>query len=121
MEDERIKAISPISIDVLSKTSVNWPNHLPRCWKQPTQLAENLLSDMAKDAEVGSKTSSTTRLAKNSSASVHMVEDAEVGEVDGSDDEMVKKSSSKKSNGPTRYLTSLCFNADSVPFEKRWA
>ena len=45
---------------------------------------------MAKDAEVGSRSSSTTRLAENLSALVDMAEDAEVSEGDGGDDEMVK-------------------------------
>ena len=47
---------------------------------------------MAEDAEVGSATSSTTRLAKNSSASVDIAEDAEVGgNGDSADDETVEK------------------------------
>ena len=47
---------------------------------------------MAEDAEVGSRTSSTIRLAENSSATVDMAEDAEVGgNDDSSDDETVKK------------------------------
>ena len=75
--------------------------------------------DGAEDAEVGSGTSSTTRSAENSSASVDMAEDAEVGEGDGGDDETVERSPSKKPNGPTEYLTSLRFDADSAPFEKR--
>ena len=48
--------------------------------------------DRAEDAEVGSRTSSTTRSANNSSASVDMAEEAEVSSNgDGGDDEMVKK------------------------------
>ena len=47
---------------------------------------------MAENAEVDSKTSSTTRSAKNLSASVDMTENAEVGgNGDGGDDETVKK------------------------------
>ena len=47
---------------------------------------------MAEDAEVGSGTSSTTRSAENSSASVDMAENAEVGgNGDGGDDETVEK------------------------------
>ena len=57
-----------------------------------TQSAENSPSDMAEDAKVGSGTSSTTRSAKNSSASVNMAEDAEVvGNGDGGDNEIVEK------------------------------
>ena len=75
---------------------------------------------MAEDAEVGRRTSSTTRSAKNLSASVDMAEDAEVGEGDGGDDETVKRSPlSKKLNGPIGYLTSLCSDADSAPFRKK--
>ena len=73
----------------------------------PSQSAENLPSDMAEDAEVGSGTSSTIRSAKNLSASVDMAEDAEVGEGDGCDDETVKQSPFKKPNRPMGYLTSL--------------
>ena len=74
------------------------------------QISRELVSvrDMAEDAEVGSGTSSTTRSAENSSASVDMAEDAEVGEGDGGDDETVERLAlSKKSNVPTGYLTSL--------------
>ena len=74
---------------------------------------------MAEDAEVGSGTSSTTRSAENSSASVDMAEDAEVGESDGGDDETVEKSPSKKPNVPIGYLTSLRSDADSTPYAKR--
>ena len=86
-----------------------------------SQSAENLPLSMngAEDAEVGSRTSSTTRLVENLSALVDMVEDAEVGEGDDGDDEMVKQSPSKKPNVPTGYLTSLCSNADSPPLIKR--
>ena len=64
--------------------------------------------DGAEDAEVGSGTSSTTRSAENSSASVDIAEDAEVGDNDdGGDDKTVKRSPSKKPNVPMRYLTSL--------------
>ena len=86
----------------------------------PTQSAKNLPLDMAEDADVGSETSSTTRSAKNSSASMDMAEDVEVGEGDGGDDETVKRSPSRKSSGPTEYLTFLHSNADSAPFAKRW-
>ena len=85
----------------------------------PTQLTNQiirkLLSDMAKEAEVGNGTSSTTRSAKNSSASVDMVEYAEVGEGDGSNDETVKRSPFKKSSGSIGYLTSLHFEKMSSP------
>ena len=75
---------------------------------------------MAEDAEVGSGTSSTTRLAENSSASVDMAEVAEVGEGDGNDDETVERSPlSKKPSGLTEYLISLRSNADSASFKKR--
>ena len=74
---------------------------------------------MAEDAEVGSGTSSTTRSAENSSASVDMAEDAEIGEGDGGDDETVKRSLSKKPNVPIGYLTSLRSDANSAPFAKR--
>ena len=63
---------------------------------------------MAEDAEIGSRISSTTTSAKNSSLSVKMANDAEVGKDDGSDDETVKRLSlSKKPNMPIKYLTSL--------------
>ena len=77
--------------------------------------------DGAEDAEVGSGTSSTTRSAENSSASVDMAEDAEVGgNGDGGDNETVERSPLfKKSSGPIGYLTSLRSNADSAPFAKR--
>ena len=75
---------------------------------------------MIEDAEVDSKTSSTTRSAENLPSSVDIAENAEVGEGDDGDDETVKRSSSKKSSGLTGYLTSLRSDADSVPFKKRW-
>ena len=82
--------------------------------------AKNSLSDIAEDAEVDSKTSSTTRSAKNLSASVDMAEDAEVGKRDGDNNETVKRSSlSKKPNGLMGYLTLLCSNADNAPFVKK--
>ena len=46
---------------------------------------------MAKNAEVDSGTSSTTRSAKNLSASVDIPEDAEVGESDDDNDETVER------------------------------
>ena len=46
--------------------------------------------DGAEDAEVGSRTSSTTRLAKNLSASMDIAEDAKVGENDSGNNKMVK-------------------------------
>ena len=50
-----------------------------------------------------------------------MSEDAEVGgSSDGGDDEIVERFSSRKLSGPTGYLISLRFDADSVPFGKRW-
>ena len=64
----------------------------------PTRSVENLLSDMAEDTEVGSKTSFTTRSANDLSASMDMAEDAEVGKGDGGDDEMVERAPSKKPN-----------------------
>ena len=67
----------------------------------PIQVAENLpLSiDEGEDADGGSKTSSTTRSAKNSLLDI--AENAEVGvNGDGSDDEIVKRSPpSKMSSG----------------------
>ena len=74
---------------------------------------------MAEDAEVGSRTSSTNRLANNLSTSVDMAEDAEVGEGDGGDNETVKRSPSKKPNIPIEYLISLRSDADSALFAKR--
>ena len=74
---------------------------------------------MAEDTEVGSRTSSTTRLDKNLSASMDMAEDAELGEGDGGDDETVKRSPSKKSNVPIGYLISLRSDANSALFAKR--
>ena len=52
-----------------------------------------------------------------------MAEDAEVGgNGDGNNDETVKRSRLfKKSNRPTEYLISLRSDANSAPFEKRWA
>ena len=64
---------------------------------------------MAEDADVGSRTSSTTRLTKNLSVLVDMAEDVEVGESDSGDNETVKQSLFKKLNVSTRYLTSLHF------------
>ena len=69
---------------------------------------------MAEDAEVGSETSSTTRSAKNLLSD--MAKDAEVGgNGDGGDDETVKKSPSKKPNVPIGYLTSLRSEKMSFP------
>ena len=69
--------------------------------------------------EVGSRTSSTTRSAKNSP--LDMAEDAEVdGNGNGSDDEMVEKSPFRKSSGAREYFTSLRSDADSASFAKRW-
>ena len=70
---------------------------------------------MTEDAKVGSGTVSTTRSAKNSSASVNMADDVEVGKGNGGDDETVEQSSSKKPNVPTRYFTSLCSKKMSFP------
>ena len=74
---------------------------------------------MAEDDEFGSGTSSTTRSDKN--LPLDIAENAEVGgNGDGGDDKTVKKSPLfKKLNGLTKYLTSLCFDTDSAPFEKR--
>ena len=73
---------------------------------------------MAEDTEFGSRTSSTTRSAKNSS--LDMAENAEiVGNGNGGDDETVKRSPFRESSGPTEYLTSLRSDADSGAFEKR--
>ena len=74
---------------------------------------------MAEDAKVRSKTSSTTKSAKNLLSDV--AKDAEVGgNGDDSDDEMIKRLPSRKSNGPTRYFTSLRSDADSIFFGKKW-
>ena len=84
----------------------------------PTRSTENLPLDIAKDAKVRSGTSSTTRLAENMPSD--MAEDAKVGgNGNGGHDGMVKKSSSRKLSGPTEYLTSLRFDANSIPFKKR--
>ena len=86
----------------------------------PTQLAKNLPSDIAENAEVRSGISFTTKSAKN--LSLDMAEDAKVGgNSDGGDNETVKKSPSKKSSGPMAYLISLRSDADSSLFKKRWA
>ena len=63
--------------------------------------------DMAKNAEVRSGKSSTTKSAKN--LLLDMAKDAKVaGSNDGSDDETVKKSPFfKKPNVLTEYVTSL--------------
>ena len=83
--------------------------------------AKNLPLNIAKDAEVGSKTSSTTRSTENFSASVGMAEDVEVSEGDGGDNETFKKLPLfKKSSGPIGYFISLRSDADSAPFAKRW-
>ena len=64
---------------------------------------------MAEDAEVGSATNSTTRSAKNLSASVDMAEDAEFDEGDSDNNKTVKRLPLfKKPNVFTGYLTSLC-------------
>ena len=47
---------------------------------------------MAKDAEVGSGTSSTIRSAENFSALVNIAEDAGVGENDGDNNKTVERS-----------------------------
>ena len=74
---------------------------------------------MAEDAEVGSKTSSTTRSAKN--LPLDIAEDAELGgNGDSGDDKLVKRSTSRKLSGLTGYLISLRSDADSILFEKRW-
>ena len=66
--------------------------------------------DRAEDIEVGSKTSSTTRSAKNLLVSVDMAEGAEVGEGDGGDGKTVKRLPfSKKLSGPIRNHTFLRF------------
>ena len=58
----------------------------------------NLPLDMAEDAEVGSKTSPTTRLAKKSLLDI--AEDVKVGgNGNSSDDETVKKSPFKQLSG----------------------
>ena len=87
----------------------------------PNQSAENLSLDMAEDAKVESGTSSIARSDKNSPRD--MAEHAEVGgHADGGDDKTIKRSFlSKKPNGFIGYLTPLRSNADSAPFEKRWA
>ena len=74
---------------------------------------------MAKDAEIGSGPSSTTRSVKYSP--LDMAKDAELGgNGDGSDNKTVKRSPlSRKSNGPMGYLTSLRSDADSALFAKR--
>ena len=83
-----------------------------------TRSAKNLPSDMAKDAEVESRTNSIIRSAKNLPSDI--AEDAEVGgnNNDG-DDKTIKRSPFRKSSGPTEYLISLRSNADSAPFEKK--
>ena len=82
--------------------------------------AKNLPLNMVKDAEVGSKTSSTTRSAKNLSAVVDMAEDTKVGKDDGGDNKMVERSPfSRKSSGLIGYLISLHSNANSAPFVKK--
>ena len=69
---------------------------------------------MAKDAEIDSKISSTTKSAKNLSALIDMAEDAQVGKDDSSDNETVKRLPlSKKPNVSTEYLIFLYFG-------KRW-
>ena len=74
---------------------------------------------MAKDAELGSATSSTTRSAEN--LPLDIAEDVEVGgNSDGSDDETLERSPLfKKLNRPMGYLTSLRSDVDSTSFTKR--
>ena len=55
---------------------------------------------MAKDIEIGSGTSFTSRSANNLSASGEKAEDAKVGESDVGDDKTVKRSRFKKPNVP---------------------
>ena len=56
--------------------------------------AKNLLLNIVEDAEIGSRTKSTIRLADNLSLSVDKAEYAEVGKGgDSSNDETVEKSS----------------------------
>ena len=63
-----------------------------------------MLLEITEDTELGSKTSSMTRLAKNSSLLVDIAEDVEVGEDNGGDDETVERSLLfKKPNVPTGY------------------
>ena len=70
---------------------------------------------MAENAKVDSKTSYTTRLSKNLSASVDMAEDIEVGKGNDGYDEIIKQSPSKKPDVPTGYLTSLRSEKMSFP------
>ena len=67
------------------------------------------------NAEIGSGTSSTTRLAENSSALVDIAEDAEVGKGEGGADETVKRSPSKKPNVLMGYLIFLHSEKMSFP------
>ena len=72
------------------------------------QISQELASvrNMAEDAEIGSRTSSTTRSVENWASD--MAEDAEVGgNCDGGDDKTFEKSPSQKLNVSTRYLTVL--------------
>ena len=63
-----------------------------------TRLAENLLLDIAENAEVGIKTRSIMKLAKNLSLLVDMAENAKVDEGgDGGDNKTVEKSLFSKS------------------------
>ena len=55
-------------------------------------LAKNLPLDMAEDAKVGSKTSSTTRSAKNLSASLDIAKDVKLDGGSKDNDKTVKKS-----------------------------
>ena len=86
-----------------------------------TQTAKNLLLEIVKDAEVGSKTSSIIGLAKNLSASLGIAKNTKVGDNDDySDDKTIKRLPfSKKLNVPKGYFTSLCSNADSIFFKIR--
>ena len=64
--------------------------------------------DGAEDAEVGSKTSSTTKSAKNLSPSVDMAKNTKFVEDNGGDNKTIKRLPfSKKLNLPTGYLTTL--------------
>ena len=63
---------------------------------------------MVENVEFASGTSSTTRLAKNLSASVDMAEDAEIGKSDDGNDKTVKRLPFfKKLNILIGYLTFL--------------
>ena len=76
--------------------------------------------DKAQDGKIGSGTSFIIRSAKK--LLLNIAEDAEVGDnSDDDDNEMVERLPLRKLSRPIGYLTSLHFDINSTPFEKKRA